>query len=54
MKLNNLPGTTGADITCLFIEKSTDIKVVLNNGFAATSADDNGALNVWKDDEGII
>lgn len=53
-KLTGLEGTNGRDIDCLFIEKGSDIKVILNNCYAATTAGNNGALNIYKDDEDNI
>lgn len=52
--LSGLKGTNGKDIKCIFIDKGIDIEVILNDGFAATTADDNGAINVYKDDNGNI
>lgn len=54
MKLSNLPGTNGREISCLFIDKGIEIDVVLRNGYAATSANNNGCINIWKDDEGNV
>ena len=51
-KLVGLEGTTETERDCLFIEKASEIEVVLRNGYAASSADDNGAINIWVDDEG--
>lgn len=50
--LKGLAGISLDETPCLFIEKASEIEVVLRNGYAATSANNNGALNVWKDDEG--
>lgn len=52
--LTGLKGTNGQAIECVFIEKGTDIEGVLGDGLAATSAGGNGALNIYKDDEGNI
>lgn len=52
--LLNLEGTSRKSIDCMFINKGSDIEVVLNNGYAATSANTSGAINIWKDDEGNI
>lgn len=54
MKLTGLAGTNGNDIECKFINKGKQIEAILNDGIAATSAGDNGAINIWKDDEGFI
>jgi len=52
--LERLKGTDGRQINCLFIQIGSEIEVILRNSLAATSAGDNGALNVWKDDDGFI
>lgn len=37
------------ETTALLIKKASDVEVILNNGFAATSANNNGAINIWFD-----
>lgn len=49
MKLIGLQGTLDEETTGLLIKEPNDVKVVLNNGFAATTAGNNGALNIWYD-----
>ena len=36
------------------INNTSDIESTIELGYACTSAGDNGAINVWKDDAGII
>ncbi len=36
------------------IKKGSDIEVILNNHYAATTAGSNGAINVWTDDDWAI
>lgn len=38
----------------LFINESSEIKTAINNTLCATSAGENGAFNVYKDDDGNI
>jgi len=45
---------TSRDIEALFINEGADIRVILMNEYAATSAGQKGAINVWKDDNGVI
>lgn len=53
--LQGLKGVSGdRKIDCLFIQKGSDIEVILNNNMAATCAFRNGALNIWYDDESRI
>lgn len=52
-KLVGLEGVS-RDIDALFIYKGSDIEVILNNDYAATDAQQNGAINIYKDDEGKI
>ena len=52
--LKGLDGTSKNEIECLFIKHHSDIAVILNNGYAATSAGSNGAINIWLDDDGKI
>lgn len=52
-----LIGLTGAQLEktpALFIYKPTDIECILKNGYAATAANNNGALNVWEDTDNKI
>lgn len=52
--LIDLEGTSRKSIESLFITKGSDIEVILANEYAATTAGHNGAINVWKDDDGNI
>lgn len=52
-QLVGLPDTS-RNIDALFIDKGSDIVVILNNEYAATSAGEYGALNIWKDDNDCI
>ena len=52
--LRNLKGTSVEEIECEFITKPSEIKDILENGKACTAADSNGAINIWKDDNGLI
>ncbi len=53
-KLCNLEGIKKEKIDAEFFGKALEIKKILDSGKAATAADENGALNVWKDDEGFF
>jgi hypothetical protein len=53
-KLIGLEGLSAKEVDCLFIEKAADIEVILRNGLAATTARDNGALNIYKDENDKI
>ncbi len=53
-QLINLEGTTRKSIDALFIENGEDVKVIINNNYAATAAGTYGAINIWKDDSGDI
>lgn len=53
-QLSDLKGTNGESIDTLFVHAGFEIDIVLRNNMAVTAADNNGALNVWKDDEGNI
>ena len=52
--LRNLKGISVEEIECEFITKLSEIKNILENGKACTTAGDNGAINIWKDDTGLI
>lgn len=52
--LKGLKGTTIAEMECEFFSKPSEIKKILESGKAVTTAKDNGAINIWKDDEGFI
>ncbi len=52
--LVGLEGTNGREMEAVFIKKPSDIRKILRAGKGATTADDNGAINIWRDDEGMI
>jgi hypothetical protein len=55
MALTGLEGISKETIDADFIDKASQIKTsVFNEGRAFTSAGDNGAINIWRDDEGLI
>ena len=51
--LSNLKGTKG-DIEAYWINDISDIEPTLELGYACTCADNNGSINVWKNDENNI
>lgn len=53
-QLQNLEGVKAEFVDCENINKGSDIKAILAKGLAATTADSNGAINIWKDDGGNI
>lgn len=53
-QLERLPGVKRRIIDAYCINNTSDIEPILELGYACTSAGDNGAINVWKDDAGII
>ncbi len=52
--LKDLEGVSKKEIPCEFIKKPSAIRKLLKSGKAATIADTNGAINIWRDDEGFI
>jgi hypothetical protein len=52
--LVGLEGLSVTEIECEFIQKPSDIRKIIKSGKAATAADDKGAINVWRDDAGMI
>lgn len=53
--LTGLKGVSKKETKAIFIKKPSQIiKAVLDKGMAFTSAGDNGAINIWKDDSGNI
>lgn len=52
--LRNLEGIAATEIEAVFIDKPSDITAILVAGKGATTAGDNGAINIWRDDEGYI
>lgn len=49
--LKGLDGISKNEIEALFIYHHSDISVILKNGYAATSAGNCGAINIWLDDK---
>lgn len=50
--LENLEGLAVKKIDAEFFSKASQIKAILDKGIAATAAEQNGALNIWKADDG--
>lgn len=53
-ELKGLPGIKEASREAERIDKPADIEKILERGLAGTTAGDDGAINVWKDDEGNV
>jgi hypothetical protein len=53
-QLDGLPGVKRCKVDAYSINNTSDIESTIELGYACTSAGDNGAINVWKDDAGII
>lgn len=53
-QLKGLPGVKRSKVDAYCINNTSDIESTLELGYACTAAGDNGAINVWKDDAGII
>lgn len=53
-QLEGLPGVKRHKVDAYLINDTSDIEPTLELGYACTSAGYNGAINVWKDDSGII
>jgi hypothetical protein len=53
-QLDGLPGVKRRKVDAYLINDTSDIEPTLELGYACTAAGDNGAINVWKDDAGII
>jgi hypothetical protein len=52
--LDDLPGIKGGRAKCKFFRLAKEVKPILDSGYAATAADNNGAINVYRDDDGKI
>ena len=52
-KLSNLKGRKGS-IEAYWINDVSDIEPTLELGYACTCADNNGCINVWKNDKNEI
>ena len=53
-QLEGLTGIKKRKIDAYLINNTSDIEPTLELGYACTSAGDNGVINVWKTDAGII
>lgn len=51
-QLTDLPGTDGSPRDCALVRSVSGVRNALAKGIAVTVAGDNGAINIWKDDEG--
>jgi hypothetical protein len=51
-ELIGLPGVKGGIRVCEYFRSISGCRRILRDGLAATAAADNGAINVWRDDEG--
>jgi hypothetical protein len=52
-KLIGLEGADGTARDCEFFSTPSRALKILRSGVAATAAADNGAINVWRDDDGM-
>lgn len=54
-QMEGLEGVSrGGKRKALYIRHATDVELILSLGLCATDAGDNGAINVWEDDKGVI
>ncbi len=53
-QLKKLPGVKKYKVDAYWINDTSDIEPTLELGYACTSSGNNGAINVWKDDTGMI
>lgn len=53
-QLEGLPGVKRDKIDAYWFKDINDIEATLELGYACTSSGNNGAINVWKDDTGMI
>jgi len=53
-QLINLPGIEAKCLDADLFYSSDEVEGILDDGLAATTAGDNGAINIWKDDKGYI
>ena len=51
-ELRGLPGTDGKPREAIFVRSMSGVRKALARAGAATAAGDNGAINIWQDDEG--
>ena len=53
-QLERLEGVKKELIDAVFIKRPVQLNEILKQGFAATAAGGNGAINIWRDDKGVI
>ena len=53
-QLKKLPGVKKYKVDAYWINDTSDIEPTLELGYACTSSGNNGAINIWKDDTGMI
>lgn len=53
-QLDGLPGVKRRKVDAYWINDTIDIEPTLELGYACTSSGNNGAINIWKDDTGMI
>jgi len=53
-QLDGLPEVKRRKVDAYWINDTIDIEPTLELGYACTSSGNNGAINVWKDDTGMI
>lgn len=54
MPLTGLKGVSAELVECEFFNYPSEIEAIISNGMAATSAGTFGAMNIWKDDHGLL
>ena len=54
VKLHGLEGISVKEIDAEFIRSGKEIEAILNRNLAVTAAGSNGAINIWKDNDGWI
>ena len=53
-QLKKIPGVEKYKVDAYWINDTSDIEPTLELGYACTSSGNNGAINIWKDDTGMI
>lgn len=54
MLLSGLEGVKKKDVPCQIFTSVSQIKKILDKNEAATTAGGNGAINIYKDDDGFL
>lgn len=54
MALLDLKGVAAHEVPHTFIENATHVRQILKNKEYGTTADSNGAINIYRDDSGAI